>query len=45
MFWFFGWEAWGILAPATGIELAAPALEGKVLTTTSREVPIRMLKN
>ena len=33
MFWFFGCEACGILAPQPGIEPAPPALEGKVLTT------------
>ena len=33
MFWFFGHEACGILAPRPGIEPAPPALEGKVLTT------------
>ena len=33
MFWFFGREACGILAPQPGIELAPPALEGEVLTT------------
>ena len=33
MFWFFGHEACGILAPWTGIEPAPPALEGEVLTT------------
>ena len=33
MFWFFGREACGILAPRPGIEPAPPALEGKVLTT------------
>ena len=33
MFWFFGQEACGILAPRPGIEPAPPALEGKVLTT------------
>ena len=37
MFWFFGLEAWGILAPWPGIKPAPPALEGEVLTT--REVP------
>ena len=31
MFWFFSQEACGILAPQPGIELAPPALEGKVL--------------
>ena len=33
MFWFFGPEACGILAPRTGIEPTPPALEGKVLAT------------
>ena len=33
MFWIFGPEACGILAPQPGIEPAPPALEGKVLTT------------
>ena len=33
MFWFFGHEACGILAPRPGIEPAPPALEGEVLTT------------
>ena len=33
MFWFFGQEACGILAPQPGIEPAPPALEGIVLTT------------
>ena len=33
MFWFFGREACGILAPRPGIELAPPALEGEDLTT------------
>ena len=33
MFWFFGCEACGILAPQPGIEPAPPALESKVLTT------------
>ena len=33
MFWFFGPEACGILAPRPGIEPAPPALEGEVLTT------------
>ena len=33
MFWVFGPEARGILAPWPGIEPAPPALEGKVLTT------------
>ena len=33
MFWFFGREACGILAPRPGIEPAPPALEGEVSTT------------
>ena len=33
MFWFFGHEACGFLAPRPGIKPATPALEGKVLTT------------
>ena len=33
MFWFFGREACGMLAPRPGIEPTPPALEGKVLTT------------
>ena len=42
MFWGFGHEARGILAPQPGIEPAPPALDGEVLTTgllgKSREV-------
>ena len=33
VFWFFGPEACGILAPRPGIEPATPVLEGEVLTT------------
>ena len=33
MFWFFGREACGILAPRPGIEPAPPALKVEVLTT------------
>ena len=33
VFWFFGHEAHGILAPRPGIEPTPTALEGKVLTT------------
>ena len=33
MLWFFGLEAWGILALSPGIEPTLPALEGKVPTT------------
>ena len=31
MFWFFGCEACGVLAPQLGMEPAPPALEGEVL--------------
>ena len=33
MFWFFGHEVCGILAPLPGIEPAPPALKDTVLTT------------
>ena len=33
MFWFFGHEACGILAPRLGIEPTLPALEGEISTT------------
>ena len=33
MFWFFDCKACGILASWPGIEPAAPAMEGEVLTT------------
>ena len=33
MFWFFGHEACGMLAPQPGIKLAPPALEGEAVTT------------
>ena len=33
IFCFFGHEACGIFIPQTGIELASPALKGKVLIT------------
>ena len=33
MFWCFGRQACGILAPRPGMEPALPALEGEVLTT------------
>ena len=33
MFWFFGHEACGILAPRPEIKPAPPALEGEVLIT------------
>ena len=33
MFWFFGCDACGVLAPRSGIKPTPPALEGEVLTT------------
>ena len=33
MFWLFGHEACGVLAPCPGIKPASPTLEGKVLTS------------
>ena len=33
MFWFFGLETYGILAPQPGINSAPSELEGKVSTT------------
>ena len=41
MFWIFGCEACGILAPQPGIEPALPALEGKVLTTGPPEKSLK----
>ena len=35
MFWFFGYEACGILAPSPGIKPLLTALEGQVLITGS----------
>ena len=35
LLFFFGWETREILAPQSGIESAAAALEGEVLTTGS----------
>ena len=32
MFWFFGCETWGILAPQPGIEPVPSALEGEGLS-------------
>ena len=41
IFWFFGHEAYGILAPQLGIESKPPVLEGTVLTHwTTRAVPV-----
>ena len=44
VFWLFGYEACGVLAPWPGMEPTPPALEGKVLNSrvppgTSQEVP------
>ena len=33
MFWCFGWEACGILAPQSEIKPAPSVLEGEILTT------------
>ena len=43
MFWLFGHEASGILAPRPGIEPALPALEGEVLTTRPPEKSLDLL--
>ena len=43
MFWFFGLEARGILAPWPGIEPAPPALEGEALTTGPRGKSLMLL--
>ena len=40
MFWLFGLEAGGILAPALGTEPALPPLEGRILTTGSPGKPL-----
>ena len=47
MFWFFGHEACGILAPQPGTELARPALEGEVLTIgpPGKSEILQILKN
>ena len=42
MFWFFGHETCGTLAPQEGIESVPPALEDKVLTTG---LPVKCLQN
>ena len=40
MFWFFGWEACGIVVPQPGIELASSAVETQSLNyPTAMEVP------
>ena len=45
MFWFFGREIRGILAPQPGIKHVPPELEGKVLTTRCQGGPsIRTIK-
>ena len=41
IFWFFGREAYGILAPQLGVESEPPALESILLTHwTTRAVPL-----
>ena len=42
MFWFFGPEVCGILAPQQGMELAPPALEGEALTTGPPGTSLKM---
>ena len=37
VFWFFGWEACGILGPELGIEPTLPALEGELLAPGLQE--------
>ena len=43
MFWFFGREGCGILAPKPGIEPSLPTLEGKVSTTGPNEKSLQPL--
>ena len=43
MFWFFGWEACGVLVPQPGIKPAPPALEGGVPTTGLLGRPLKIL--
>ena len=43
MFWFFGHEAYGILASQPGIEPTPSALEGEVLTVNQQESPWSMI--
>ena len=40
MFWYFGGETCGIIAPQPGIEPVPPALEGKVLITRPLGKPL-----
>ena len=45
MFWFFGCEACGIVAPHPGTDPIPPALEGEVLTTAPlRRAPFSFFK-
>ena len=45
MFWFFGLEAGGILAPQPGIEPTPPTLEGKVLNIGTPGKSLQMAFN
>ena len=40
MFWYFGPETCGVLAPQPGIELGLLSLEGKVLTSGPQGSPV-----
>ena len=42
MFWFFGLEACGILAPQPGIKPTPPVLEEEVLTTGPSAKSLRL---
>ena len=43
MFWFFGGEACGILAPWPGVKPTPPALGGEVLTTGQPETSLNFI--
>ena len=45
MFWVFGWVVCGMLASCSGIKLAAPALESRVLTSRLPVVAVLSLRH
>lgn len=45
MFWFFGDEASGILAPQQGIKPSLPALEGEVSTSGPPRKSLKQFKD
>ena len=45
MFWFFGHEACGILAPIPGVEPTPPALKGEVFTVDCQGSPFFFFLN